>query len=226
MIRELLRTKEYVLLNNLPLTTGGPFTWEQPGKEEVKSCLDLAIASAGLVPFVKTMVIDSERKFTPRRVTKKAGKAVIVYTDHYSVEVRLEGLPSNNVKPEKETQWNLHKPGSWDQYKRLTKEAAKKVKKVAENTDLNANEAMKRIETIDEAIKFGAFGKTKPKTKRKLTTQKKVSADELLEAQSKRVEEDILKIEKEDKGKSIKGIRRAATTIVEWNSVIANPWQY
>ena len=60
LIRELLRTKEYILLNNLPLTEGGSFTWVQPGKEEVKSCLYLAIASASLAPFVKEMVIDSK----------------------------------------------------------------------------------------------------------------------------------------------------------------------
>ena len=205
LIRELLKTKEFVLLNNLPLTTGGPFTWVQPGKEEVRSCLDLAIASASLVPFVKTMTIDSERKFTPRRVTRKAGKAVTVYTDHFSVLLKLEGLPSKKVKPEKVTSWNLLKPGSWDKYKKLTKEAAKNVKKVAENMNFNANEAMKRLEVIDDAIKFKAFGKTKPKTQKKVAIKKKVNADDLLDAQSKRVEEEILKVEKEDKSKVNRG---------------------
>ena len=100
---QLLETKEYILLNNLSLTEGGPFTWVQPGKEEVKSCLDLAIALASLAPFVKRMIIDSQRKFTPRRVTKKSGEAVTIYTDLYAIEVKLEDLPLTKVKPEKET---------------------------------------------------------------------------------------------------------------------------
>ena len=112
LIRKLLGTKEYILLNNLHLTEGGPFTWVQPGKEEVKSCLDLAIASASLAPFVKRMIIDSQRKFTPRRVTKNFGEAVKIYTDHYAIEVKLDGLPMKKVKPQKETRWNLLKPGS------------------------------------------------------------------------------------------------------------------
>ena len=97
------------------------------------------------------MIIDSQRKFTPRRVTKKSGEAVTIYTDHYAIEVKLEGLPLTKVKPEKETRWNLQKPGGWDMYQKLTKEAADKVERVAKDETLNANEAMKKVVTIEES---------------------------------------------------------------------------
>ena len=44
---------------SLPLAEGGPFTWVRPWKELVKSCLDLAISSYNMVPFIGTVVIDS-----------------------------------------------------------------------------------------------------------------------------------------------------------------------
>ena len=72
---------------------------------------------------------------------------------------------------------------------------------MAKDDDLTSNEAMKMLETIDKAVELLAFGKTKPKTLKKIDTKKRVSDEELLEAQSKRVEKEILKIENEDKGK-------------------------
>ena len=60
---------------------------------------------------------------------------------------------------------------------------------------------MKRVEIIDEAVKFTAFGKTKPKTQRKIATNKRVNIEDMLEAQSKKVEEEILKVEMSDKSK-------------------------
>ena len=102
LIREqLIKTGEYVLTNNLPLAVGGPFPWVHPGKERVKSCLDLALASANLTPFVKTMLIDKEKNFTPRRMIRRAGKAETIFTDHFYVELIIEGLPRSNKGIEK-----------------------------------------------------------------------------------------------------------------------------
>ena len=198
---QLFKSGDYVLLNNLPQAEGGPFTWVQPGKEEVKSCLDLAIGSANLVPFIKSVVIDSQRRFTPRRVIRKAGGNTTVFTDHFSVEVKIAGVPKNNVTKEKETTWNLLKKGGWESYKRLTKEAAEKVKRVAEDEALTSNEAMDKVEAIEEGIKFKAFGKTKPKTEKKKANKATLSATEMLEAQAKVIEDEILKVETEVKGK-------------------------
>ena len=68
LVRDMLKNKDYVLLK------GGPWTWVQRGKEWIRSCLDLAIGSANLVPFVKQILIDKNRKFTPRRVIRRKGK--------------------------------------------------------------------------------------------------------------------------------------------------------
>ena len=42
------------------------WTWIQRGKESSKSCLDLAICSRNLLPFVRSVIIDKERQFTHR----------------------------------------------------------------------------------------------------------------------------------------------------------------
>ena len=111
LIREqLLKTKEFVLLNNLSLTVGGPFTWVQAGNESIRSCLDLALVSSNLVPFIEKMTIDKEKNFTPRRILKKGNKVTTVFTDHFSVEVRIKGLPRCTKEVEKVTSWNMLKP--------------------------------------------------------------------------------------------------------------------
>ena len=33
-----------------------------------KSCLDLAVASINLMPYIKVMLIDRDRNFTPKRI--------------------------------------------------------------------------------------------------------------------------------------------------------------
>ena len=106
---QLIKTKEFVLLNNLSLTEGGPFTWVQAGNESVRSCLDLALASSSLAPFVKRMIIDKEKNFTPRRVIKKGGVITEVFTDHFTVKVILKELPRCRKEVEKVVTWNLIK---------------------------------------------------------------------------------------------------------------------
>ena len=83
MVRDQMKEKNCIILNNR--AEGGPWTWIQRGKESVKSCLDLAICSRDLVPFVKTVVIDNKRQFTPRRVIWKNKTFSSVYTDHLPV---------------------------------------------------------------------------------------------------------------------------------------------
>ena len=70
LIRDLLATNKYVLLNSLPLAKGGPWTWVDRSNPSVKSCLDIGIISAGLQSFVKSFQVDNEQKFTPRRLRK------------------------------------------------------------------------------------------------------------------------------------------------------------
>lgn len=132
---------------------------------------------------------------------RKAGEIKNIFTDHYSVEVKIVGLPKGEPVKEKEKTWNLQKNGGWESYKRLTKEAAEKVERVAEDELLTANEAMDKVEAIKEGIKFKAFGKTKPQTKTKIATKASLSKKELLESQAKKIEEEIKKVESEDKSR-------------------------
>ena len=59
------------------------------------------------------------------------------------------------------TTWNLLKPGGWDSYKILTKEAAEKLKEVAEDNELDANETMKKVEAIEDKIKIQGLWQNK-----------------------------------------------------------------
>ena len=67
LIRDMLATEEFMLINNTKAAQGGAFTWEDPGNPGRKACLDLFICSADLFPFVKSLVIDSSRKFAPKQ---------------------------------------------------------------------------------------------------------------------------------------------------------------
>ena len=60
---------------------------------------------------------------------------------------------------------------------------------------------MKKIDTIEDKIKFKAFGKTKPPTKKKRFEKRLLSEEELLRKQSKTIEDEILKIQDESKSR-------------------------
>ena len=84
LIRDLMETKEFILLNNLDIVEGGPWTWISRSDPRVRSCLDLAIISKNLMPFVSKVVIDKDRKFTPYRVLRRKTGIKSYYTDHFS----------------------------------------------------------------------------------------------------------------------------------------------
>ena len=95
LIRDMIKKRDCIMLNNL--ADGGPWTWIQRGKESSKSCLDLAICSRDLLPFVKSVIIDKERHFTPRRVIWKNNSFSSAYTNHLPVEVVLIEMPRRHV---------------------------------------------------------------------------------------------------------------------------------
>ena len=72
-LRDLIKTGDFTILNNLDKSDKGPWTWIDRKDNNIKSCLDIAIASTALVPYVVNFEVDRERKFTPRRVIKKKG---------------------------------------------------------------------------------------------------------------------------------------------------------
>ena len=197
---EMLKDGEFILLNNQAKTEGGPWTWVQAGKEEVKSCLDLAIESAELLPFAKKLVIDSKREFTPRRVMRRKTGVVSVYSDHYSMQVVLQGLPGKEGRVERKAVWNLGKPGGWKRYEKQTELVAAKIEQILMKEG-KSEEVMEKVEAIEEKVKFKAFGKTKPQTRKKLEGKNKLKDEELLRKQAMAIEEEIRKVKAETKGK-------------------------
>ena len=198
---ELLKDGKYVLINGLKtgLVEGGPWTWVQPGRGKMQSCLDLAIISSVLLPYVKKLVIDSSKMFTPRRVMRKKTGVVSTYTDHFSLEVVMEGLPTKQTTEHPKPRWNLAKPGGWERYEKLTEEAAEKIVRVVNDEKLNEEEIMKGVDAIETKVKFKAFGKTKEATLKKQVERKHTNDEELLEQQGKAMEEEIMKVKGEAK---------------------------
>ena len=131
LIRDRIIEKDYVVLNNM--ANGGPWTWVQRGKEAIRSCLDIAIASRNLISFVKTVIIDKDRQFTPKRVIRKNGEFKSVFTDHFTMEVILADMPKSKVKVNKSSTWNLKRPGGWNAYKDLSDKAAEKIENIVTN---------------------------------------------------------------------------------------------
>ena len=68
---ELIATGDYHLLLNTSKVEGGVITRICPSTGNLR-CLDFPIVLAGLLPYVKRVLVDSAREYTPRRaVTKK-----------------------------------------------------------------------------------------------------------------------------------------------------------
>ena len=60
---------------------------------------------------------------------------------------------------------------------------------------------MKKVEAIENKIKFKAFGKTKPPTTKKQARNCLISEEDLLRRQSDKIEEDIMKIKEGKNGR-------------------------
>ena len=165
MIRNLIGTKQYVLVNNLDIVEGGPWTFIDRQDGLRKSCLDLIIVSINLLPFITKVEVDNKRKFTPRRVMKRKDKIVTIFSDHFSTKVEMKGIPRVKNENSRKSTWNIGKPGGWDRYNIMTNQMADKVSDVINNNELNIDDVMKKIDKIETKIKFAAFGKTKPSFK-------------------------------------------------------------
>ena len=179
--------------------------------------------SKGLVEYVEELIIDKERKFTPHR----AGKAKLIYADHYSMYFKMKGMPLRNPAMRKNNSqviWNTNKTGGWSLYKESTENNAELDSIVEQAEGMSTNEMMKKIESITTKIKFKCFGKVNnsrrmenDKDLDKLYTEKVKAdteeeiqavdcriADKLLQKQRKEYEDKLeyLKLVKKEKGKS------------------------
>ena len=217
LIRNLIKNHLYIVINNLDLVKDGPWTWVDRKDSNVKSCLDIGIMSAALLPYLTEVEVDINKKFTPRRVINNKKKKTI-YTDHYSLKIQFRGIPRVQEFKKPESSWNRGKPGGWEVYKRMTNESSEKIREVISN-EKNIDEAMKKIEALDTKIKFKSFGKTKNSLKKnpqsrlcrcdpsqigrcKTCKTQKDKDEELLARQSKKIELAIEKIKASKQGRA------------------------
>ena len=75
-----------------PKKTQKHWTWQHAGKGEVKSCLDLALAFANLLPFGRSMIIYKKRDFPARRIIKKKSGTVTICWDIWMLAHTYERL--------------------------------------------------------------------------------------------------------------------------------------
>ena len=158
LIRDLINTGDYVLLNSLSIAKGGPWTRVCPGAGG-PSCLDLAIASRELVPHVTAVQVDSGRLYTPRRAVSKKGKLGVTYSNHFPVLVDLK-MPRAGPPDKLPAKWNLNKPGGWKLYEEESDRIAEKLEEVIEYEGYDSDELMQKVDKLDNKMKFKAFGKT------------------------------------------------------------------
>ena len=97
--------------------------------------------------------------------------------------------------------WNLGRPGGWERYEELSVAAATKIEKVLERNELSTEEVMQKVEAIEDKLKFEAFGKTKSKNEKKRAGKKNKTDEEIVKEQAKYIEEEILKVKDDKKGK-------------------------
>ena len=165
LVRELLEDEDYCLANNLDLVEGGPFTWVSRVDRSIQSCLDLVILSTNLLPFLTKMVVDTKQQYCPKRVGVRNNRNTVVKTDHHPIILSLENMPRSKNKKPKSTRWNLFKTGGWEEYKKVSDEIATEADKIIEDTKLSNEDVMKKFDSLQNKIKYKAFGKTKPMTK-------------------------------------------------------------
>ena len=227
LVRELLEDDNYVLLNNSTVTEGGPWTWESRADKSIKSCLDLCIMSANLVSFATKMIVDSQQMYCPKKVMMTRGRTKVIRSDHYSIVVQLEGMPRANTKVTHESRWNLNKPGGWDVYKVAPEEASEKMDAIIDDESKSIEEVMKKVDAIMDSVKYKAFDKTKPMTKKaynrrlgvRLAAAQGLDRDErvkeLMRKQFDQLEEEITKLKKNKFGR--------VTTVFKMREIVAGP---
>ena len=164
LVRQMIESEKYCLINATEKTVGGPFTRYDPADPEnqvKRSVLDLVIISVELADFVEKLEIDKDKVFTPFR---PAGKNLL-HTDHFSMLLELKDLPlktGKTVAVKKFLRWNTNKPEGWKTYQEMTGKS-EKLLEIAEDTTADADYLMNKLDKELKSIKYQAFGKVKIK---------------------------------------------------------------
>ena len=184
LVRELVTSNEYFIV-----------THEIAGKI-------VDIASASLMPYVRELVVDKERVFTPKRVITRGKELTVRFTDHLSLKISLCDLPSSKQKTQIKTKWNLNRPGGWKKYEKATHEIAGKIVDIVDNVG-DIEEVIDKVGKLQEKSKFMAFNKTKIRQRKPITKDyDAIKAKDLLARQSEQIKRDILEIKSNAKGRA------------------------
>ena len=135
LIRNLIKGGQYILINNLDIVKGGPWTWVDRQDSSRKSCLDLGIVSISLLPYLTKVEVDIDKKITPRRVVKKKDKITTTFSDHFSLKIEFTDIPRNQGNKTPQSVWYLGKPKGWETYKVETDLVADKIHNIVVNEE-------------------------------------------------------------------------------------------
>ena len=204
LVRDLVDSGSFFILNNLDLAEGGPWTREDPSDGSL-SCLDLAIGSANLKQCVVKVLVDQKKEFTPYRAITTRGVLGLRYTDHLSLILELK-MKSRKTSQKTEVKWNTSKPGGWNHYNWISNLKANKIKDAVENEN-DTDTAGKKLDKIDKKIRFAAFGKTKiknnkPKRINKDNKSEEETAKETQRKESEKIEKEFENIKKSKQGRA------------------------
>ena len=157
-VLELIDTGEFALVNEMNnLVRGGPYTRADPADPSKKSVLSYFIVSSALVPNIDFLLIDSDRRFTPKRVLRRGNGFKTTYSDHYMMELRLKNIPKIPKKV-RERDWFFKKFNGWKRFRELTEEKAGEFKKLVDKID-DVNVLDKKLRKLEEKILWTVFGK-------------------------------------------------------------------
>ena len=200
LVGNLVEEGEYFFLNNLEVAEGGPWTRVDPADGSL-SCLDLALGSTNLLPFIRKFEVDNSRMWAPRRVVSKNGVLTYTFTDHYSCKIDILMPASGGQAMVEEKRWNTNKPGGLEKYRDVSDDYAVRMKEIILDRGKSYEEVMQEIDKIQDKIKYTSCGKTK--IKRKPKASKKISdndaAADMMEKQV-RLEEHITKMTSSKEG--------------------------
>ena len=115
MVRDLINTGKYTLINGTKKCKGGVNTRIDPSDSRKGSCLDLFIVSQELEKYIDKLEIDEKRIFSPFFVNDKFEKK---YSDHLACILSFKNIPlkSKTVSIPKEIKWNTKQPEGWTKY--------------------------------------------------------------------------------------------------------------
>ena len=157
-VLDLIDTGEFALVNEMNnLVRGGPYTRTDPSDPANKSVLSFVVVSSALVPNIDYLLIDSDRRFTPKRVLRRGGDFKTTYSDHYLMELRLKNIPKIPEKV-RERDWFFKKFNGWSRFKEVTEEKAGEFKKLVDEID-DVNVLDQKIRKLENKILWTVFGK-------------------------------------------------------------------